>query len=85
MKLTSSEFNVINKIARKSKMDCWFCIKERKRNEVEYNYVFDCENNKGMSLRQGIKQLIDGIIEENILELTEYEKYILIKLLGDLI
>lgn len=85
MKLTSYEFNVINKIARKSKMDCWFCIKEGKSNGIEYDYVFDCENNKRMSLRQGIKQLIDGVIEENILELTEYEKYILVKLLGQLI
>ena len=85
MKLTSSEFDVINKIARKSKMDCWFCIKEGKNNGEDYDYVFDCENGKKISLRQGIKQLIDGVIEENILELTEYEKYILIKLLGDLI
>lgn len=85
MKLTSSEFDVINKIARKSKMDCWFCIKTGRHDGCPYDYVFDCENSKKISLRQGIKQLIDGVIEENILELTEYEKYILIKLLGNLI
>lgn len=85
MKLTNSEFDVINKIARKSKMDCWFCIKEGKNNGEDYDYVFDCENGKKISLRRGIKQLIDGVIEENILELTEYEKYILVKLLGQLI
>ncbi len=56
--LSEKEYNLLDKIASQSKMDCWFIIKQSKTGE---DYVFDLEENKKMSLRKGIAQLIDGI------------------------
>jgi len=81
MILTDNAFKVLTKIADKSKMDCWFCIKQGKNGD----YVYDLENGKRLSLRQGVKQLIDGCIDLNIDELTNDEKYTLVKLLGELL
>ena len=43
MTLSSEEYNLLTKIARKSKMDCWFLIKQTKKGE---DYVYDLENSK---------------------------------------
>lgn len=82
MTLTNAEYEVLNKIARKTKMDCWFYIKQNNKGQ---DYVFDLEYRKRLSLKCGIKQLIDGIIDIDIFELSDNEKFTLIKLLGDLI
>ena len=82
MTLTNSEYKLLNKIARKTKMDCWFYIKQNKKKQ---DYVFDIENGKRLSLKCGIKQLIDGVIDTDIFELSDDEKFILIALLGKLV
>ena len=58
MTLSSEEYNLLTRIARKSKMDCWFLIKQTKKGE---DYVYDLENRKKISLRTGIRQLMEGI------------------------
>ena len=81
-KLSDDEFNGLNKIASSTKMDCWFYIKQNKKGQ---DYVFDIENGKRLSLKCGIKQLIDGVIDTDIFELSDDEKFILIALLGKLV
>ena len=56
--LTDKEYELLNRIAERTKMDCWFCIKQTKKGE---DYVFDLENGKRMSLRTAIYQLMEGI------------------------
>ncbi len=56
--LSEKEYNLLDKIATKSKMDCWFLIKQTKSGE---DYVYDLEEGRKMSLKKGIAQLIDGI------------------------
>ena len=85
MLLKDKEYRVLNKIAHNTKMDCWFSIKAGKRDGCSYDYVFDIENHKRMSLKRGIKELIEGVTEEDILELTEDEKFVLVGLLNNLI
>lgn len=59
MKLTDKEYKLLNKIARRTNMDCWFSIRQTK--DGKKDYVFDMENRKGISLRTGIRQLMEGI------------------------
>lgn len=79
MTLSSEEYNLLTKIARKSKMDCWFLIKQTKKGE---DYVYDFENRKKISLRTGIRQLMEGI-EDMYFE--DGERDIMIGLLSRLI
>lgn len=56
--LSEEEYNLLDRIATETKMDCWFLIKQTKSGE---DYVYDLEEDKKMSLRTGIAQLLDGI------------------------
>lgn len=72
MKLLTTEFNVLNKIATKSKMDCWFYIAEDRDDDV----ILDCETGEKLSLYDGINMLADGMTSMDDYELTDNEKII---------
>jgi hypothetical protein len=57
MLLTCIQHDVLNKVAAKTKMDCWFSIKIVAGEDM----VYDLEENKVMSLRDGIDLLLDGL------------------------
>jgi hypothetical protein len=59
LKLTKEEYDVLNKIASISKMDCWFSIQES--DDRTTDFVVDLENGTKMSLAEGITMLNDGI------------------------
>ena len=65
MMLSESEYSGLTKIARKTKCDCWFDIRQDKNGN---DYVFDLENRKRISLRAGMLQLFEAVISP----LTEY-------------
>ena len=67
--LTQEQYNVLNKIARKTGMDCWFCIHQKRSGE---DVIKDLENNKYVSLRSGVSQLNEGIVPE-LLDLSKNE------------
>ena len=46
MTLSENEYNGLTKIARKTKCDCWFDIRQDKNGN---DYVFDLENRKRLS------------------------------------
>lgn len=79
MTLNNKEHELLNKIADRSKMDCWFYIKQTKKGE---DYVYDLENRKRMSLRTAIYQLMEGIegMYEEYFEEQDYETMILLLL-----
>lgn len=56
--LSDKEFNVVNKIARNTGMDCWFSFKE---NSDEETVVYDMENEQEVGLAEGIEWLKQGI------------------------
>lgn len=70
MKLTSEQVEVLNKIASKSKMDCWFYIE--KINEVS-DGIYDAESNEHISLWEGIAMLDSGITSLSDYGLTPEE------------
>jgi hypothetical protein len=76
MILTTAQYSVLNKIARRTKMDCWFLIKQRD----DQDYVYDLEEGVDMTLSDGICCLMDGIdCPENlaVCELNWIEKSVL--------
>jgi hypothetical protein len=69
IKLSTDEYNVLNKIASQTKMDCWFYL------AVDHNggdCVHDLEVDAIITLRQGIEALNEGIVPE-LLDLTNDE------------
>ena len=68
--LTDEEYNVLNKIARKTKMDCWFSIKQDCHG---VDYIYDLEGKKRICLRTGIGELIEGVTDNDYL--TPEEDY----------
>ena len=77
-KLSNEEFNVLNKISSKSKMDCWFYLKQDKDGN---DYVYDLEQSKELSLTDGILMLDNNITSIDDYELSEDEKCIYISLI----
>ena len=68
-RLTDNQYNVLNKIASQTKMDCWFYIHTKKNGA---DVIKDLENNKFLPLRAGIAQLNDGIVPD-LIDLTDEE------------
>ena len=65
--LSEEQYEVLYKIARKSKMDCWFLIKQHIRGKhAGEDYVYDLENGKQMSLRAGVNELAEGVTDQMI-------------------
>lgn len=81
-RLSHDEYVTIMEIAHRTKMDCWFSLRIT---ESQGEYCYDIENHKAISLRKGIKDLIDGLTETDLSAMSEQEKFTLIKLLGELI
>ena len=57
--LTNEEAVALDRIATKSKMDCWFSI----RTYGDGDFIYDLENDKPMALEDGIGQLTEGIVD----------------------
>lgn len=55
--LTTDEFNLLNKIATKTKMDCWFHLD----NDEGGDYVYDLEEGEIIEIRDALSMLIEGI------------------------
>jgi hypothetical protein len=70
MKFSNEEYNVLNKIATKSKMDCWFSITQ---DENEEDYILDLENGSKLSIYEGVGQLVDGMTNYADYDLTKDE------------
>lgn len=56
--LTDAEYNVLNKIASRTKNDCWFWLKQDKHGT---DYVWDLEEGKRMCLKTGVGLLCEGL------------------------
>jgi hypothetical protein len=77
--LSNDEYNVLNRIASQTKMDCWFYLSEYK----ECDCVIDLEESTVLTLKQGISMLNEGIVPE-LLTLTDDEIEVYTNLLEQL-
>ena len=78
--LANEEYNVLNKIATQTKMDCWFHIGI---DDDGNDHIFDLETSTWMPLRRGVAMLNDGIVPE-LLSLTNEEIFVYLDVLRDL-
>ena len=58
MTMTAAQYAVLNKIARRTKMDCWFLIKQDENGD---DYVFDLEECASIELADGVNGLMEGL------------------------
>lgn len=71
MKLSDIAYNALNKIADRTKMDCWFYIMASGNDDV----VYDIENGEILLLEVGLTQFAEGIVDSlDVYGLTEDEK-----------
>ena len=63
-------------------LDCWFLIKQTKKGE---DYVYDLEEGKRLSLRTGIRQLMEGVDGMYDMYFEGNERDVMISLLSRLI
>lgn len=61
--LSGDEYNGLLAIAHDTKMDCWFCLDTRSDDTYDYDVVKDLENDTILSIREGLEQLADGLVE----------------------
>lgn len=74
-KLSDRNILLLEKIAKVSKMDCWFYIDRNGK-------VRDLESrNRQRSTRNSVRQLIDGMSKEDFDQLTDEDKWDLIQLM----
>ena len=57
--LTDDEHAVLVKIARNTRMDCWFCLDYDGYEDIDY--VLDTENEACYGLKDGVSQLMEGL------------------------
>lgn len=67
MKLLADEYSVINTIISRTKMDCWCSLCTDKKGN---DYIFDLEENEGMSMERGIAIIADGIFDNATYQLV---------------
>lgn len=58
VQLTINECVALNRIARNTKMDCWFSLSTDREG---YDCVYDLERRRNITLRYGVKLLREGI------------------------
>jgi len=81
MKLTEQEYKVLNKIAKKSGMDCWFFIE---RDSEGSDYINDLEQDIHLTLREGIKMLFQGMTSFIDYDLSIIEQETFLNLIDNL-
>lgn len=57
--LEDDEYDVLTKIARKTKCDCWFDIRRDER--TSQDIVYDLENDEPLPLWQGVADLMEAL------------------------
>lgn len=70
MTLSTEEYNVLCKIARNTKMDCWFMIEQGKNG---HDFVRDIEEGKRLTLQEGVRELQEGMTTYADCDLSEQE------------
>ena len=78
-RLTNEEYNVLGTLSSKSKMDCWFDIREINEHE---DCVYDLEYGTTMPLKDGLIMFNEGLLDLSEYGLDENQKNIYNNMLG---
>lgn len=60
IQLTENQYNSLDRIARKTGMDCWFLIRQKDGED----YVFDLEKGRKISWESALNDFNDGIVDD---------------------
>lgn len=72
--LSNIEWDILSRIADKSKIDCWFSGRRGfDSNGKRYDFVYDLERRAKITLRYGVKLLDEGIAHPQSYGLTDKE------------
>ena len=74
MRLTELEYDTVNLLATRSRMDCWFMLETDKQGN---DYVFDLEENKKLTLKKGLKMFYMGLTDLDDYDLVDEQKRVL--------
>ena len=69
-KLTDDEYNVLQKISSKTHMDEWFWLEE---SEDGKDYVRNLDDESQMTLFDGVFELVEGIVNYELCDLSDGE------------
>ena len=60
--LSNEDFDILEKVAHKSKIDTWFELRDRKDKTTDkcYTAVFDLDQGRFVSLQYGVRLLSEG-------------------------
>ena len=72
--LSRDEYDTLDFLATRSRMDCWFMLKTDKQGN---DYVFDLEENKKLSLKDGVAMMYEGLTDLDDYNLYDGQKEIL--------
>lgn len=68
--LNDEEYRILLKIARNTKMNCWFHLSTDKNGEY---FVFDLEDKGIYTIREALLELVEGIVSYELCGLTNDE------------
>ena len=74
--LLDEEYNILNLLATRSKMDNWFWLVEKSGKDM----VKDLDENKIISLRAALPTFVDGLTDLNDYGISEEEKDVFLQL-----
>lgn len=80
MVLSKPQYETLERLAKESGCDSWFSLKQITKNGQPYDIVFDIEENKQLTLYEGISQLWDGTCHIA----TPYQKTVMTSLLKEI-
>lgn len=69
-KLNDEEYRILLKIARNTKMNCWFHLSIDKNGEC---FVFDLEDKGIYTIREALLELVEEIVNYELCDLTDEE------------
>ena len=91
--VNDAEYNLLNKLARKTGMDCWFCVVGHMitanqelslETDTCYHKVYDAEENKEISLHKSMEMFVDGLNKEDLQRLPAQDREIFYRLCDDI-
>lgn len=70
--LGDQEYNVLNLLASKSGMDCWFSLRQINKTDTEWeDCIYDLESDYEISLVSGLAQFAEGLLDLNCYGLSD--------------
>lgn len=75
MEMSAKEIKLLETVANKLAMDCWFSVRYHKNGKP---YAYDLENHKPISWRSALHDIIDGMTADDLTRMSAADIYTLL-------